>query len=600
MQAARKNPRRWLERVFYITTKGNPGQPPVMPLVFNDPQADINDAILDQRKKNRPPRIIVLKSRQPGISTLSCGFVTATAWAVPHSTSMILTHLDESSVKMLGKCAFGLDNLPPEIKPVEKRRKTDLIKLDHIQCSDGQVQLNSEIQVSTASGHELWRGMTIRVAHLSEFSRFPYPGKTLGGLLQSVPKTPESLVVIESTANGEGDAFHEEWLRAESGESDFVPIFIPWWKLPDARLPVPVGFRATKNELDLKKHYKLSEEQLVWYRYVSVTECSGDPDMFNQEFPATPALAFITTGKPAFPTKPLSEMYERARKKEPMRGEVLETESGPRFSRDGDGCLAIYIPPKAEHDYTIGGDPAAGVEGGDFSCAAVYDRQTSEIVAVWHGTITPIEFGQRMMQLGLFYNTAWLAPECNGGHGFSVISEMKQCFYPKIYVYTRQDKIRNTITNFLGWETTFRTRGLLFDSMHWALTNHEIMIWDVPSIAELRSMRRMDDRRAEGLKHDDRTFAIMIAYRCHLEMPMQDTGMPPRLRIPPDPKVESILRDLPEEPLAREIWMDTDRILRSISTSHRRALDEYAQMPDIAEEQAWDPTAKSWMPDVPW
>lgn len=600
MAATRKDPRTWLERAFYITTKGNPGQAPVMTLRLNDPQADINAAILERRKAGRPPRLIVLKARQPGVSTFCCGIVTATAWSIPHSTSMILTHLDESSEKMLAKCAFGVDNLPVEIKPVEKRRKTDLIKFDYIQCSDGRVKLNSEIQVATASGKELWRGMTIRVAHCSEFARFPYPARTLGGLIQAVPKIPESLVVIESTAQGEGDVFHSEWLRAESGESDFVPIFIPWWRLPDATMVVPPNFRLTPEERALKKKYNLTDPQLSWYRYVLRTECQGDKDLFDQEFPGSPQMAFLTSGRPSFPTKPLAEMYERARKIEPMRGELVEFADGIRFSKSRDGCLAIYVGPKRDHEYCIGGDCSAGVEGGDFSCSAVYDRQTSEIVAVWHGKITPIEFGQRMMALGRYYNTAWLAPEVSGGHGFVVIAEIKQNFYPRIYVYTRQDKIRNTITNFLGWETTYRTRGLLLDSMHWAISNHEIMVWDIGTIKELREMRYVDARRAEGLHYDDRAFATMIAYRCHLEMPMEATGMPPRLRIPPDPKIDDDLPPLPEEPLAREIWQETDQILRTMVTSRQRMLDEYGQIPDPKDEATWDPGGRDWLPEVPY
>jgi hypothetical protein len=497
---------------------------------------------------------------------------------------------------MLEKCTFGLDMLPNDIKPIEKRRKTSLLKLDHLPCSDGKIELNSQIQVATASGKELWRGMTIKVAHCSEFARFPYPSQTLGGLVQSVPKSPDSLVVLESTAQGEGDTFHREWLRAEEGESDFVPIFIPWWRLPDAQLPVPHNFRMNKEERALKKKFSLIDPQVSWFRYVLRTECQGDMDLFNQEYPDSPSVAFLTSGNPAFPMKPLHEMYERARKVEPMRGEIVDTESGPGFSRAHEGCLAIYRAPMSEHEYTIGADASAGVEGGDFSAAAVYDRETSEIVAVWHGKISPIEFGQKIMKIGLFYNTAWLAPEITGGHGFVVIDEIKRNFYPKVYVYQRVDKIRNTLTNFLGWETTFRTRGLLLDSMHWALTNHEIMIWHCGTIQELREMRYVDPRKAEGLEHDDLAMAAMIAYRCHLEMPQVATGMPPRIRIPTEAKKGPDLPPMPDHGPSREIWKETDDVLRAMVHTRRRMIDEYGQAPDHDELIEWNLGDQDWLP----
>lgn len=600
MAETRRDPRPWLEAAYNITTKGLPGQQPVQKLLLNRPQERIHEAIQQARAEGRPPRIIVLKARQPGISSLCGGLVTAAAWSNPHSVSIILTHLDESSEKLLGKCVFAVDHLPPEIKPVEKRRRTSMIHFDYLAGSDGAIPLNSQIQVATASGRELWRGMTIHNAHCSELAQFPYAQETLAGLMQAVPKSPNSLVVLESTARGEGDAFHREWVRAENGESDFVPIFIPWWELPDAILPVPRSFMMNKEERAIKRKYMLTTEQVVWYRYVLHTEVQGNLDMFNQEYPDTPENAFLTSGQPAFPPKPLREMAEKARKVEPMRGDVVESESGPIFSKFREGPLAVYITPKEEHEYTIGADSAAGVEGGDYSCAVVLDRKTCEVVAVWHGHITPVEFAGKLAKLGVLYNEAWLAPETNCGHGFVIIDELKRCFYQRIYVYTRVDKLRNVLTNFLGWETNTRTRGLLFDSMHYAISQHDIMIWDYEVIRELRGMRYVDARRAEGMGHDDRAIAAMIAYRVHWEMPLLETGVPPRVGVSHEKKVQPEEPELPDHNLSRQVWIETDQTLRSMVHSTRSTMDEYGEMPDLNEEKAWDPGAGSWTPEIPY
>jgi hypothetical protein len=443
--------------------------------------------------------------------------------------------------------------------------------------------------------------MTIHTAHLSEFAYFPYPEKVLAGLMQSVPKSPDSLVIIESTANGEGNCFHNEWVRAEAGESGFIPIFIPWWELPDAWMPVPADFELEDDEIEMKKAYGLTDEQIQWRRFVLYTELQGDEDLFQQEYPATAQEAFLTSGRPAFPVRPLQEMYEKARKVEPMRGDVVLTEEqGATFIQDRKGPLAIYVAPQENHDYTIGGDPSAGVEGGDPSALCVFDRDTDEIIAVWHGLISPIEFGQKMMALGHYYNDAWLAPEITGGHGFVVIDEIKRNFYGRVYVYQRVDKIRNTLTNFLGWETTFRTRGLLLDSMHWAIGNHALMIWDLPTITELKQMRYIDPRKAEGMIHDDLAMACMIAYRAHLEMPMVDTGMPPRIRVPTEKQPANELPPMPKCGMSKTAWTETDKILRTMKHSTRRAVDEWGTMPDLVEEQAWEPGAESWIPEIPW
>ena len=604
MKASRVDARPLVEHAFWITTKGLPGQEPIMRFVLNEPQRRINKAIVDARKGGIPPRIISLKARQPGVSTYAESQVMATALSKPHTTSLIVAHIDEASSKLYEKCLLMLDRLPRELRPLEAKRRRGEFRLRWLQGSDGRVELNSTVMVATASGKELWRGLTITTAHLSEFSRFPYPDLTLAGLIQAVPKSPESLVLIESTANGEGDCFHREWLRAETGESGFIPVFIPWWELPDARMPVPASFELDSEERDLQRAYGLSHEQLQWRRFVLHSECQGNIDLFNQEYPATPEIAFLTSGMPAFPAKALMEMAERARLEgKPQRGELYGGGEGAvLFSQMQRGRLAIYKMPEPGHDYTIGADVAAGVEGGDYSAAVVYDRMTSEVVAVWHGHISPIEFANQLIRLGFFYQQALLAPEITGGHGFSVIAEIKSQFYPRIYVYQRVDKIRNTITNFLGWETTFRTRGLLLDTMHWALGNHEIMIWDQQVIQELREMRYGQDGKAVGMRYDDLAMAVMIALRAHVEMPMTETGLPPRLKPPRERHGPEVAQPppLPERGMDRLVWQETDRILRSYRHSRRRTIDEYGEMPDAKDDALWEPGGESWIPEIPW
>jgi hypothetical protein len=50
----------------------------------------------------------------------------------------------------------------------------------------------------------------------------------MASLMQTVPDLPGTeIIIIESTANGFND-FHALWRKAESGESEFLPIFLPW------------------------------------------------------------------------------------------------------------------------------------------------------------------------------------------------------------------------------------------------------------------------------------------------------------------------------------------------------------------------------------
>jgi hypothetical protein len=64
---------------------------------------------------------------------------------------------------------------------------------------------------------------------VSELAFFPDPKITMLGLMQCVPDSENTNVIIESTANGVGDYFHELWQSAEKGLNDFIPIFLPWF-----------------------------------------------------------------------------------------------------------------------------------------------------------------------------------------------------------------------------------------------------------------------------------------------------------------------------------------------------------------------------------
>lgn len=521
-EAAERDPQALIERVFRIQTKNQPGQLPVDYLRLNVPQRKIHEALLRQRQAGRPPRLIILKARQPGASTLAAAYVAATMLSRPYAHSMIVAHTEDAARGLFQKVRFMVDQLPEELRPFVKTDRRGELVLRGMPCLDGEVQLETACYVGSATGEELWRGKTIQTLHLSELAQYPRAEETLLGAMQAVPLTPQSLVIIESTARGMGNTFQEEWVRAEAGHSDFVPVFIPWWELPDCYMAVPRDLQLDPEERALKKAFGLSPEQLQWRRYILHTSCQGDKDLFSQEFPSTASEAFLATGRPAFPIPVLREMYDRAQKLTPLRATAgtfpaqgLIGEDGA-FHRLARGPFTIYRPPEENHEYVVGIDVAAGVEGGDYSCAQVFDRQREEQVAVWHSHLTPIAFARACIGIGRLYNTAWVAPELSGGWGYSVVEEFKSVQYPRLYIWVRIDKVRNTSTNYYGWDTSPRTRPLLVNGFANALIEKSILLVDPETILECMEFQYIDGRRAEGRKHDDRVFGIMIAYRVHL------------------------------------------------------------------------------------
>jgi len=411
-----------------------------------------------------------------------------------------------------------------------------------------------------------------------------WPGEVLLGIMQSVPPTPQSLVYIESTANGIGNIFHEEYMRAKANDSDFEAVFIPWFDVDEYQMPCPPDFELDSEERDIKRAFGLTNEQIQWRRYALYSQCRGSVDLFAQEFPQTDSEAFLMSGRPAFNTKKLRAMLEHVQQFTPEEG-VITPDLG--FSLMRGGPLKVWKRPEAGHDYSIGADPAAGVQDGDNSCAQVYDRDTSEVVATWCSLMPPIPFANICYALGKWYNEAILAPELNSGHGNTMVGELKAMQYPRLYVWQRVDKVRQVITNFLGWETTYRTKQYLIDTTAHAINEDEIFYFDPATIQELIEFGYFDGRRAEGSgKHDDRAMAAMIAFRVHIETPLLSTGIPPRVRYEEFGAPKSDDPPIPPGSMNRDAWEEADEVLGKMRRGHR-LVDEVIQ-PDPQDLEADD------------
>ena len=119
------------------------------------------------------------------------------------------------------------------------------------------------------------------------------------GIMQAVPDAPGTEVIWESTANGVGNFFHEQWKLAEKGLSEFMPVFVPWFWQDEYKKEIPDGTNFTDEEIKLSEDYELSREQLFWRRR-KIAELTTDGvdglKAFKQEYPMNAAEAFQFSG----------------------------------------------------------------------------------------------------------------------------------------------------------------------------------------------------------------------------------------------------------------------------------------------------------------
>jgi hypothetical protein len=270
----------------------------ILPFVWNDAQRILHERLEAQAAEKGWVRVITLKGRQQGISTYTAArFYKRTCMGFGKRT-MILTHLDAATQNLFGMAKTFFELSDATLRPTTKANSGTELSF---------AKLRSGYKVATAGSPGAGRSDTIQYLHGSEMAFWPNAQKIMAGLGQTVPLIEGSEVVIESTANGMGNLFHQMWVMAVAGKSDYMAVFIPWFVERGYRRTPPKGFELSEDDNEYMEAYNLDEEQMAWRRAKIDTDFAGDEDWFNQEYPATPDLAFQKVGhKPLIKTVKVS------------------------------------------------------------------------------------------------------------------------------------------------------------------------------------------------------------------------------------------------------------------------------------------------------
>ena len=255
----------------------------IIPLEFNTAQKHIHEAIERQKREIGKVRAVLLKGRQQGASTYVEGrFYWLTSFG-EGKTAYILTHEDKATQNIFGMSRRYHDLMPDPMRPLTSSANANELAFSTLQ---------SKYMVGTAGSRGTGRSSTIQYFHGSECGFWPNAADHLAGVGQAVPDLPGTEIILESTANGIGNAFHGLWQDAERGHGQYIPIFVPWYWQDEYTRQLPNEFSLEAEEQDYAKRYALTNEQMAWRRTKIVDDFRGDVALFDQEYPATAALAF--------------------------------------------------------------------------------------------------------------------------------------------------------------------------------------------------------------------------------------------------------------------------------------------------------------------
>jgi hypothetical protein len=272
-------------RCLFIRSK----EAKIIPLELNAAQEYIHERLQEQKATTGKVRALILKGRQQGCSTYVEGRFYH---RVSHSKGIrafILTHEEEATNNLFEIANRFHENCPAAVKP-----STGSANAKELNFS----KLDSGYKVGTAGNKAVGRSSTVQLFHGSEVAFWPNAQAHAAGILQAIPDTDGTEVILESTANGIGNFFHQMWQEAEAGMSDYIAIFVPWYWQPEYRKEVPEGFTLDSEEQAYKEAYGLTDEQMAWRR-AKIVELR-DPTLFKQEYPATASEAFQVSGQDPF------------------------------------------------------------------------------------------------------------------------------------------------------------------------------------------------------------------------------------------------------------------------------------------------------------
>lgn len=553
---------------------------------LNYPQRMLVEQLEAMRLADMPIRMIILKARQWGGSTCTQMYM---AWIqLVHKEglySAIVAHLNSASRKIRAMYRKMLAEYPPELLNINDNNSPLTLSpyegsnTDSVISQGGKNVRDTVISIGSMQSPDSLRAGDIALVHYSEVGIWKEtegrsPDEVIQAISSSVLELPLTMIVMESTAKGEGNMFYHEWQDAVNKISSFYPLFISWYLIEEYRKPFASEEEKREfaqwlidNQNQVTAPNDRSEpgaylyslftrgatlEAINWY--VVKRRSYRDHDRIASEFPSDDVEAFTSSGNRVFNKTSVERLRPDCRP--PMFiGDIsgrmptgAESLIDIRITPDRDGFFRIWEMPDTSflhtHRYVLCCDVGGTSAKSDYTDIVVLDRwwrtagEGDAIVAEWHGHCPYAILAWKLAQIAKFYCNAMLVVESNtletrdidteGNHAAYILNEIAK-YYPHIYAReSSPEDIRNGRPTKYGFHTNTLTKTLVIDHLTRLIDEHLYTEREEEALKEYNVYIRYDNGTlgASAKYHDDRVMARAIAHYVSNSMPMPTEILP--------------------------------------------------------------------------
>ena len=565
----------WAAVFVYIKRKGG-GEDILFRL--SRPQRRFVERLERLRKAGKPIRIVLLKARQWGGSTVSQLYM---AWLqLVHKVglnSLIIAHQGAGSdeikdmfdrmikaypVEMLHKLGEAYDANEPKLVGVGKSGSIYRVP-----------QRNCKIKIGTAERPDSCRGGDYNLVHLSEVGLWKATeGKKPEDIVRSacsgVLYRPYTMIVYESTANGTGNFFQREYDMASKGKSQFEAMFVSWFDIEIYSTPVDdiLSFAASlydnRNNDNVASSREESGKYLWWlwekgatleaiHWYILERAKYNEHASMASEYPSDDVEAFVHSGTMVF-DKYKVEAFKKYCKEPRFVGDVYaDADEGKnalknlRFVEDRQGVLWIWEKPEIDEDEKVTDRYLTVVDVGgrsskaDWSVIVVFDRLfmaeggRPAVVAQWYGHCDIDLLAWKAAQIAAFYDNSLLVIESNtlethdkerdvdGDQSQFILNQIKGV-YPNLYArkQSEEDILQGLPTKY-GFHTNVATKPMVISTLVKVIRENLYVERDARCLDEYLTYEKKPNGAYGAIigKHDDLLMTRAIGLHiCFYEM----------------------------------------------------------------------------------